>query len=91
MFRFRWPLTGASQAGLHALHSAHGALPWASLFSPVIALCERGFRVDAALSAALADTLRRLPDSPLYAPLRNTYAGKSAVGAIVTRPDLYGD
>ncbi len=72
-----------SVAGLFAAHAQLGALPWASLLAPSIALAEDGFVVDTAFVEDLdteAARLRRFPasaslyltggDGPDAAPLR---------------------
>ncbi len=46
--------TPGTVALLHAVHAAHGRLPWPRLFEPAIRLAEEGFAVSPRLAALLA-------------------------------------
>ena len=53
---------------LEAAHRTHGALPWADLFEPAIALAEAGFAIGPRLNKLLArvPTVARFPDTAAY-------------------------
>ena len=53
---------------LEAAHRTHGALPWADLFEPAIALAEAGFAIGPRLNKLLArvPTVASFPDTAAY-------------------------
>ncbi|HAJ48350.1 MAG TPA: gamma-glutamyltransferase [Alphaproteobacteria bacterium] len=55
-------------AMLEMAHREHGALPWASLFAPAIALAENGFPVSERLAAAIAadPAIAMIPETAAY-------------------------
>ena len=71
------------------LHTAHGKLPWGTLFGPAIALAQDGFKVSGRMHDALASKQAYLAD---VAPARATFfeadGAPKPVGATVRNPAL---
>jgi gamma-glutamyltranspeptidase/glutathione hydrolase len=71
---------------LELAHAAHGALAWARLFEPAIALAEEGFQVSPRLHALIARD-RLLPKFPATAAYFYTPSGQPLpVGTVLRNP-----
>ncbi|XP_065286525.1 scoloptoxin SSD14-like isoform X1 [Dermacentor albipictus] len=77
------PIVPGALAGLKALHTKAGKLPWKAVFEPAIRLAKEGFTVGSHLAAALANNENVLSVS---ASLRNQFSN-SATGALLRSGD----
>ena len=74
---------------LEAAYRQHGALPWAQLFQPAIALAEQGFAVSNRLNQAIALSAANLRRDPVLAALYLMPDGTPlAAGAMLRNPAL---
>jgi gamma-glutamyltranspeptidase / glutathione hydrolase len=73
---------------LEAAHAAHGKLPWASLFQPVIRLAENGYALSARTvqQAGNSTILRDTPETRVI--FFNADGSPKAVGTLVKNPAL---
>ncbi|XP_075539659.1 scoloptoxin SSD14-like [Dermacentor variabilis] len=77
------PIVPGALAGLKALHTKVGKLPWKAVFQPAIRLAKEGFTVGHHLAAALANNENVLSVS---ASLRKRFSN-SATGTLLRRGD----
>jgi gamma-glutamyltranspeptidase/glutathione hydrolase len=74
---------------LELAHKEKGKLPWARLFEPAIALCERGFALSPRLHAALSGANAALKTDPVTGPYFYQADGTpKPVGTIIRNPEL---
>nr|XP_054921165.1 scoloptoxin SSD14-like [Dermacentor andersoni] len=77
------PIVPGALAGLKALHTKVGKLPWKDVFQPAIRLAKKGFTVGSHLAAALAKHEKVLSVS---ASLRQRFSN-STTGALLRKGD----
>ncbi|XP_065298379.1 scoloptoxin SSD14-like [Dermacentor albipictus] len=77
------PIVPGALAGLKALHTKVGKLPWKDVFQPAIRLAKKGFAVGSHLAAALANNENVLSVS---ASLRKRFSN-STTGALLRQGD----
>jgi gamma-glutamyltranspeptidase/glutathione hydrolase len=80
--------TPATVRGLEALHRRYGALPWPRLVAPAVRLARQGFRVQAGLSALLADYRADLEKDGGISRLFFPEGKPLAPGALLVQEDL---
>jgi gamma-glutamyltranspeptidase/glutathione hydrolase len=81
--------TPGKVAGLAALHAAHGARPWGSLFGAAVAAAREGFAATHMLRHFAGDNARKLAPDPASRAIFLPAAGAPpALGAIVAQPAL---
>ncbi len=77
-----------SVAGMFAAHQRFGALPWAALLAPAIALAENGFALPDDLARRIADHAERFAQFPASAAIFLPKGIPLAAGEILRQPDL---
>lgn len=75
-------------AGWWALHQAGGALPWADVLAPVIALAEEGFPVGSLLAERLESFSSYLEDLPRFVDTYQRDGRWLREGEMLRRPDM---
>ncbi|MFP5378962.1 MAG: gamma-glutamyltransferase, partial [Vicinamibacteria bacterium] len=75
---------------LELVHREHGALPWADLFAPAIALAENGFAISPRLYTLIAGTAERLCRQPAAAAyfLKPGTCDAKDEGSLLRNPEL---